>query len=143
MPTVYRALITAVVACFLAAWAFTKIDHNEDAYEGWVLLVSAVFVFSMVIWMNRHGGKLKGEIETRLQKDTGETGSRWGVFLFVFLMIFREGVETVLMLAAVRLNTSGILECARRRARASASRFCSASASCAGPFASTCGNFSR
>jgi len=45
-----------------------------------------------------------------LQKDTGESGSRSGVFLFVFLMIFREGVETVLMLfGTVRLDTSGIL----------------------------------
>ncbi len=110
LPTVYRAVISAVIACFLAAWAFSKIEYNEDAYEGWVLLVSAVFVFSMVIWMNRHGGKLKGEIETRLQKDTAETGSRSGVFLFVFLMIFREGVETVLMLfGTVRLDTDGIL----------------------------------
>ena len=110
MPTVYRAVVSAVIACFLAAWGFTKLEYNEDAYEGWVLLVSAVFVFSMVIWMNRHGGKLKGEIETRLQKDTAQTGSRSGVFLFVFLMIFREGVETVLMLfGTVRLDTDGIL----------------------------------
>ena len=110
MPTVYRAVVSAVIACFLAAWAFTKLEFSQDAYEGWVLLVSAVFVFSMVIWMNRHGAKLKGEIETRLQKDTTETGSRSGVFLFVFLMIFREGVETVLMLfGTVRLDTDGIL----------------------------------
>src|SRR3984957_6210843 len=110
MPAVYRALISAVLACFLAAWGFTKIGLNDDAYEGWVLLVSAVFVFSMVLWMNRHGSKLKGEIETRLQKDTAESGSKSGVFLFVFLMIFREGVETVLMLfGTIRLDTSGIL----------------------------------
>jgi high-affinity iron transporter len=65
----------------------------------------------MVLWMNRHGGKLKGEIETSLQKDsTGGSGS-WGIFLFVFLMIFREGVETVLMLyGVIRLDTSSILE---------------------------------
>ncbi len=108
MPAVYRALISAVIACFIAAWGFTKIGLNDDAYEGWTLLVSAVFVFSMVLWMNRHGAKLKGEIETRLQKDM--TGS-WGVFLFVFLMIFREGVETVLMLyGVIRLDTSSILE---------------------------------
>jgi high-affinity iron transporter len=115
MPAVYRALISAVFACFLAAWGFTKIGLNDDAYEGWTLLVSAVFVLSMVVWMNRHGGKLKGEIETRLQKDSARystpgSGS-WGVFLFVFLMIFREGVETVLMLyGVVRLDTSSILE---------------------------------
>jgi FTR1 family protein len=110
MPTVYRALITAVVACFLAAWGFTKIQFNEDAYEGWMLLASAVLVLSLVIWMNRHGAKLKGEIETRLQKNTASGTGQFGVFAFVFLMIFREGVETVVMLAAVRLDTSGILE---------------------------------
>jgi high-affinity iron transporter len=115
MPAVYRALASAVVACFLTAWAFTKIEYSEEAYEGWTLLLSAVFVLSMVVWMNRHGGKLKGEIETRLQKDVTKDaaggGSQWGVFLFVFLMIFREGVETVLMLyGAIRLDTSGILE---------------------------------
>jgi high-affinity iron transporter len=111
MPAVYRALISAVIACFLAAWGFTAIRLNDDAYEGWTLLVSAVFVFSMVLWMNRHGGGLKGEIETRLQKDAAPGAGGWGVFLFVFLMIFREGVETVIMLyGAVRLDTSGILE---------------------------------
>src|SRR6202167_6224240 len=115
MPAVYRALISAVIACFLAAWGFTKIGLNDDAYEGWTLLVSAVFVFSMVLWMNRHGGKLKSEIETRLQKDAAQDATpgsgSWGVFLFVFLMIFREGVETVLMLyGVIRLDTSSILE---------------------------------
>jgi high-affinity iron transporter len=110
MPSVYRALASAVAASFLTAWAFTKIGYNEEAYEGWTLLVSAVFVLSMVLWMNRHGRKLKGEIESRLQKaEATETGGSWGVFLFVFLMIFREGVETVLMLYAIRLDTSGIL----------------------------------
>lgn len=120
MPVVYRALITAVIACFIAAWGFTKIDLSEEAYEGWTLLASSVFVFTMVLWMNRHGKHLKSEIETRLQKDTAAAvtganegkagGGSTGVFFFVFLMLFREGVETVLMLAALRLDTSGILE---------------------------------
>jgi len=111
MPAVYRALVSAVIACFVAAWGFSKLEFNEDAYEGWTLLVSAGFVLTLVIWMHRHGGKLKGEIESRLQKSTGAGASSWGVFLFVFLMIFREGVETVLMLyGTVRLDTSGILE---------------------------------
>ena len=110
MPTVYRALFSALLACFAAAALLLKLAVDMEAFEGFVLLASAVFVFTMVLWMNRHGRKLKGEIETRLQKDTGETGGRFGVFSFVFLMIFREGVETVLMLLALRLDTSGILE---------------------------------
>lgn len=110
LPTVYRALGTAVIACFAAAWGFAKISLKTDSYEGYVLLVSAAFVLSMVVWMNRHGSRMKSEIETRLQEGTAGSRGSWGVFIFVFLMIFREGVETVLLLAAVSLNTSGILE---------------------------------
>ena len=108
LPAVYRGLITAVIACVLGAWAFTTLGISSDSYEGYTLLASAVFVFSMVIWMNRHGRTMKAEIEQKLQPH--HTAGSWGVFLFVFLMIFREGVETVLLLAAVRLNTSGLLE---------------------------------
>jgi FTR1 family protein len=110
MPAVYRGLLSAVIASFIGAWGFSKIGLNDDAYEGWVLLVSAIFVLSMVVWMNRHGAHMKTEIETGLQKGASGAASSWGVFAFVFLMIFREGVETVLLLAAVRLDTSGILE---------------------------------
>ena len=111
MPVIYRALLTAVAASFIGAWGFAKINLNEDAYEGWVLLVSAAFVLSMVVWMNRHGTHVKTEIETGLQKGTSPGSGSWGVFAFVFLMIFREGMETVLFLAVLRLdNTSGILE---------------------------------
>src|SRR5437868_12443943 len=116
LPAVYRAFSSAVVASLGCAWLFTRLHIGEDAYEGWTLLASAVFVLSMVLWMNRHGRVLKGEIETRLQQAGSTPGregrARWGIFLFVFLMVFREGVETVLLLAAVRLDTEGILNSA-------------------------------
>jgi FTR1 family protein len=114
LSTVYRAISAAVFASFILAWVFTKFHVTEEAYEGWTLIASAVFVGSMVVWMNRHAKHMKGEIESYVQKgvekDAANSGSRWGIFLFVFLMIFREGVETVLMLSAAALNTSGILE---------------------------------
>jgi FTR1 family protein len=110
MPSVYRALFAAVLACFGAAALLLKLEISSDAFEGWILIASAIFVLTMVLWMNRHGRKLKGEIETRLQKDTSSGRAGFGVFTFVFLMIFREGVETVLMLMALRLDTSGILQ---------------------------------
>jgi len=107
LSTVYQAISAAVLASFVLAWVFTRFRVTEEAYEGWTYIASAIFVATMVIWMNRHAKHMKGEIETHLQ---GSSGSRWGIFLFVFLMIFREGVETVLMLSAASLNTSGILE---------------------------------
>jgi high-affinity iron transporter len=109
LPAVHRAFVAAVIASFAFAWLLSKLGLGEDAYEGWTLLVSAVFVGSMIFWMNRHTRGMKGEIETQLQQKTSRRG-RWGIFLFVFLMIFREGVETVLMLTAVKFDTSGVLD---------------------------------
>ncbi len=111
LPAVHRAFGSAVIASFAFAWLLSRLGLGEDAYEGWTLLVSAVFVLSMVLWMNRHARGMKGEIETQLQQRSG-AASRWGIFLFVFLMVFREGVETVLMLWAVKIDTSGVLDIA-------------------------------
>src|SRR5579871_3685320 len=66
LTAVYRAFLAAVIACFGLAWLFSKIQLNADAYEGWMLLASALFVFSMVLWMNRHARGVKAEIETKL-----------------------------------------------------------------------------
>jgi FTR1 family protein len=111
LPTVNRAFASAVIASVAFAWLLSRLGLGEDAYEGWTLLVSAIFVFSMVLWMNRHARGMKTEIETQLQQRSG-VASRWGIFLFVFLMVFREGVETVLMLWAVKFDTSGVLDIA-------------------------------
>ena len=109
LSAVYRGIFAGVIGSVAVAWLLSSLNLNEDAYGGWVLLVSAAFVASMVWWMNRSAKGMKGDIESRLQR-TSTTSAGWGVFLFVFLMIFREGVETVLLLAAVRLDTSGLLE---------------------------------
>ncbi|HKW99474.1 MAG TPA: Fe-S-containing protein [Bryobacteraceae bacterium] len=110
LPSVYKAFGAAVFASFLVAAVLARIDINDDRYEGPLLLVSAAFVLTLVIWMNRHARDLKGQIETRLQQGSASAASRWGVFLFVFLMIFREGVEMVLMIASLRFDTSGIMQ---------------------------------
>jgi high-affinity iron transporter len=109
LSSVYRAFGAAVFASLLVAAVLTRLDITEERYEGPLLLVSAVFVLTMVLWMNRHARGLKGEIETGLQQRAASEASRWGIFLFVFLMIFREGVEMVLMLSALRFDTSGVM----------------------------------
>jgi FTR1 family protein len=110
LSAVYKAFGAAVFASLLVAWALYRIQIDEERYEGPLLLASAVFVLSLVLWMNRHARGLKGEIETRLQQGSASQASRWGIFLFVFLMIVREGVEMVLMLSALRFDTSGVMQ---------------------------------
>jgi FTR1 family protein len=72
------------------------------------MLGAAFFVITMVIFMMKAGKKMKGEIEGKLGSLAGR-GSQAGIFLFIFLMVLREGAETVLTLAGVTLNSSAML----------------------------------
>ena len=106
--SVYAALISAFVASIGVAIALSRLNLNEDIFEGWVMLVAAFFVVTMVIFMMRTGKKLKGEIEGKIGSLAGR-GSQIGVFLFVFLMVLREGGETVLILSAVKLESTALM----------------------------------
>ncbi len=106
--TVYSALVAAFVCSIGVAVVLARTQFNSDIFEGVVMLAAAVFVVSMIIFMMRASKKLKGEIEGRLQSLASES-STFGIFIFVFLMVLREGVETVLILSAVSLNSTELL----------------------------------
>ncbi|MHB1021916.1 MAG: Fe-S-containing protein [Acidobacteriaceae bacterium] len=105
---VYWALAAAAAGCLGIAAIIAHTQFNQDIFEGWVMLVAAVFVISMIWFMHRTARRLKGDIESRIGNFASE-GSKIGLFLFVFLMVLREGVETVLILAAVSLNSTELL----------------------------------
>lgn len=77
---------------------------NESLREGILGVVAIVMVGSLVIYMWRTGPRVQEKMRERL----GTVSSRRsriaavaGVFLFTFLMITREGMETALMLLQV------------------------------------------
>src|SRR5579862_1322579 len=106
--SVFSALGAAVIGSIGVAILISRFNLNEDVVEGWVMLAAAFFVITMIIFMMRTGKKMKGEIESKLGALAGK-GSRLGVFLFVFLMVMREGAETVLILSAVTLNSTELM----------------------------------
>ncbi len=105
---VFIALGAAFVGSIGAAILVSRLQLNQDIVEGWVMLAAAFFVVTMIIFMMRTGKRMKGDIEGKLQSLASQS-SRIGVFLFVFLMVMREGVETVLILSAVSLNSTELL----------------------------------
>jgi len=106
--SVYAALATAFAGSIAVAVALSRLKWNQDIFEGWVMLVAAVFVVTMIVFMMKTGRKLKGQIETKI--GLFARGDAWiGLFLFVFLMVLREGVETVLILSAVTLNSNELM----------------------------------
>src|SRR6266852_8420597 len=106
--SVYTALIAAFAGSIGVAVLLSRTKWNQDIFEGWIMLAAAVFVVTMIIFMMKTGRKLKGQIEGKLGT-LAEEGSRSGIFLFVFLMVLREGVETVLTLSAVSLNSTELM----------------------------------
>src|ERR1700681_981148 len=105
---VYAALVAAFVGSIGVAVLLSKLNLNEDVFEGWVMLVAAFFVITMVVFMMKTGRKMKGEIEGKVGLLAGND-AWFGLFILIFLMVLREGAETVLMLAAVSLNSSALL----------------------------------
>ena len=105
---VYFALAAAFVASIGVAIVLSRLQWNQDIFEGWIMLAAAFFVVTMIVFMMKTGRKLKGHIEGKVGLLAGENAG-FGLFVFVFLMVLREGVETVLYLGAVSLNTTELM----------------------------------
>jgi high-affinity iron transporter len=109
---VYAALGAAFLGSICVAIVISRLNWNEDVFEGWIMLVAAFFVITMVIFMVKTGRKMKGQIEGKvgLLAGLGAEKDAWiGLFFFVFLMVLREGAETVLILSAVSLNSTELM----------------------------------
>jgi high-affinity iron transporter len=103
--------VTAAAALSLAvAIALERWRISQDGFEGLMLLTAAVFVITMIVWMNRVARHLKKEIEQKVETYAARTGrtAGLGIFLFVFLMVLREGAELALILRAVELSSEGL-----------------------------------
>src|SRR5690348_12421244 len=108
---VWGGVAAAVAASLAAAYFVHRWEVSEDAYEGWLMLAGSAFVATMVYWMWKTGKRMKQDIEEKLSNLAGKPtrAAALGLFLFVFLMVFREGIETVLLLAAVSFRSTDLL----------------------------------
>jgi len=114
--SVLFGLGAAVLASLGMAAAVQRygLDAQSPVVEGSLMFVAAALVTSLVIWMWRTGRSIRHRLEQRLDTlmGTAETAavsarSALGVFTFAFIMVLREGVETVLFLAALSGTPGG------------------------------------
>lgn len=112
LSAVWSGIGVAAAGSLAGAFVLYRWAVNQEAFEGILYLASAVIVATLLIWMWRHAhsisGEMKGSLGRILERDR-PAAVMSGVFLFTFLMVFREGVETVLFLSAVSLSTEGLL----------------------------------
>jgi len=109
LPALYSGAAAAVVASFVAAWAFAVFNNGEhnDLMEAGVILVAAALMLYVSGWlMVRQDPRawqayLHDRAGAALAKRTG-----FAVAVLAFLAVFREGAETVLFVNALA-NTAG------------------------------------
>jgi len=106
--TVYIALGAAFICSVGVAVVLSRTQFNQDIFEGVVMLVAAFFVITMIWFMGRAAKRLKGDIEGKVG-EFATSGKSLGLFVFIFLMVLREGVETVLILAAVQFTSTELM----------------------------------
>ncbi|HEY0515040.1 MAG TPA: Fe-S-containing protein [Thermoanaerobaculia bacterium] len=112
LGAVWSGIAAAAAASLAGAFVLYRWAVNEEVFEGILYLGSAVIVGSMMVWMWRHSralsGEMKGSLARILARDTAGSVAA-GLFVFTFLMVFREGIETVVFLSALSLTTSGLM----------------------------------
>ena len=106
LPALYWGTGIAVVASFIASFFFAEAD-NKPLWEGVLAAAAAVMVISMTIYMWRTARTMRTTIGNRIDQVTQNkttAAAWWAVFVFVLLMIVREGMETALLLTSLAMQ---------------------------------------
>ena len=111
LGAVWAGILAALAASVLGGFLLRRLAISEEVLEGVLYFAAAVVVGSMLVWMWRHSRALSGQVKgtlARIVTRERAAAAGAGIFLFTFLMVFREGMETVLFLSALSLTTGGL-----------------------------------
>jgi high-affinity iron transporter len=111
LGSVWAGILAAIAASVLGGFLLRRIAVSEEVLEGVLYLAAAAVVGSMLVWMWQHSRALPGQMKgtlARILTREGAVAAGAGIFLFTFLMVFREGMETVLFLSALSLTSGGL-----------------------------------
>jgi high-affinity iron transporter len=96
------ALLASIGAAFLFQVVFTSFAAmgSEIYLKIGIMIVSSILLTQMVFWMAEHSKDIKGTVEGKMNKFI-TTGNVIGMVIHSFLVVLREGIETVFFFAAI------------------------------------------
>lgn len=114
LPSIWAGTFVALLASAMAAalLLWTRADfpqRAQETFEAVVALVAIAVLLSMVFWMRRAGRNMKAEIEESLDLGLRRASDRFSMPLFAtaFLIVGREGLESVMFLVAILQQATG------------------------------------
>lgn len=105
---IYSGASAAVVASGLLGWLFfsaaTSLEGGQqEIFEGIASLSAAAVLTYVIVWMARTSHKIKARIQERIDTSLSR-GKLFGLASLAFLAVFREGVETVLLVGTLAVR---------------------------------------
>jgi high-affinity iron transporter len=96
------ALLASIGAAFLFQVVFTSFAAmgSEIYLKIGIMLISSILLTQMVFWMAEHSKDIKGNMEGKMNKFV-TAGNIVGMVIHSFLVVLREGIETVFFFAAI------------------------------------------
>jgi len=84
--------------------------RTEEIFEGIVMLIAVVVLTYMIFWMNRQAKSIRSDIEQSVDKAVSK-GRIFSLIFLGFIVVFREGAETVLFFRAIsyQANSSELI----------------------------------
>lgn len=94
----YVAIVFSVLLG-VAIWSvYGSLERNAQIlFEGSAAWLAVIVLSSMIYWMALKGKRIKEELEIKVERAISR-GVVVGLFSFAFIIVFREGLETVLFL---------------------------------------------
>ncbi len=105
---VYMGVAAGVAMSIVGAFLFNSIaggfsGRNEELFEGITMIFGASLLTTMILWMMSQKNITK-DLEDRVTVEVSKT-RKFGLFFLVFISVLREGIESVIFLAALRFAT--------------------------------------
>ncbi len=98
------ASLIAGAAIYLVAGEFT--GQAEEVFEGFAMFLAVGVLTWMIFWMRKQAINIKAHLHAQIQSVL-TSGSSLGLAVIAFVVVVREGIETVLFLfAATRVAES-------------------------------------
>lgn len=101
----WAGAVTGIIASLLLgivlALFYVKLEGAaENIFEGTSSILATVVLTYMIFWMAKNSHKIKEEMHAKIGSKIA-SGSLFGIVVISFIVVFREGVETVLFLISV------------------------------------------
>ncbi len=109
----YGSIIAVVASISLGAGILAVYSSlsgiAEEIFEGVTSLFAAGVLTFMIVWMAKNTRSLKSQLEQKIHM-TITSGQMFGIAIIAFIVVFREGLETVLFLTAmVAVDATGTI----------------------------------